>query len=127
MNFVFIGIWLLMIGAAACGDIIRDCNGRFQACFLVSILVFVRLHLLNFGVHLGLNLSISLGISHLSIEVDSMAAVNMCLNDDVTWHSARALVLAIREGCMKLNSWDLYHEFGEANTCGTAWPLMGIA
>ncbi|XP_020978334.1 uncharacterized protein LOC110271646 [Arachis ipaensis] len=112
-------------GRAACGGILRDSDGRFIACFSANLNGGTVTTTELLGILLGLELALNIGCSHLIIEADSLVAVKLCLQKEIDLHATRSLVLAIRNRCSRLTSWNIHHQFREANTCADRLAHFG--
>ncbi|RYR54219.1 hypothetical protein Ahy_A06g029483 isoform B [Arachis hypogaea] len=117
--------YVLQNGRAACGGIIRDSNENFIACFSANLAYGTITVAELWGVFLGVDLVLTLGLESLHIEVDSLAAVKLCSQEGIECHSLKAIVLAIKDRCGKLCNWNLNHQYREANSCADGLANFG--
>ncbi|MED6205513.1 hypothetical protein PIB30_018295 [Stylosanthes scabra] len=77
------------------------------------------------GILSGVDLAIHMSITHLSIEVDSKVAAGLCLDPTRPLHSTHSLLAAINRRFQSFNSWEIHHEFQEANGCANRLAAHG--
>ncbi|QHO14151.1 Putative ribonuclease H protein [Arachis hypogaea] len=112
-------------GRAACGSIIRDNNRNFIACFSANLAYGTITAAEFWGVLLSVDLTLSLGLESLHIEVDSLAAMKLCSQEGIECHSLKAIILAIKDMCGKLYNWNLNNQYREANSCADELANFG--
>ncbi|RYR04737.1 hypothetical protein Ahy_B06g084517 [Arachis hypogaea] len=80
----------------------QDNNGNFIARFSANLAYGTIIAAELWGVFLGVDLALSLGLESLHIEVDSLAAAKLCFQEGIECHSLKAIVLAIKDRYGKL-------------------------
>ncbi|CAL8115581.1 unnamed protein product [Prunus armeniaca] len=121
------------IGCIGAGGIIRDSFGDWMGGFAVNLGIGQTLDAELWGLFFGLKLAVAKGVARLSIEMDSMTAVQLIKQHVPSCHHPCAGVIASCVALMrKFESVELTHVYRERNAaadCLANWSLnmdMGV-